>query len=237
MPTAFDASSLDFENKSAAEVLKFARDSYGDKLVFAFGGTMEDVAILHLAQSVGIQPNAYFIDTGRHYEQSLAIVDETRRHLKVGIQWLFPDPAEVASFCWQYGATSMPSSPDLRKGCCEVRRIHPIKRLATVADAIVFGARRAHSNARTQMLKVGISELHAFKVRVAPLADWTWPQVVQYVQQHGLPVNELYRKSFTSIGCAPCTRGIQRGELERAGRWPHEPDSARERGAHISGGW
>ena len=48
-----------------------------------------------------------------------------------------------------------------------------------------------------------------------------------------MPVHPLYARGFTSIGCAPCTRAIQAGEDERAGRWWWE-QSNKECGIHFA---
>lgn len=42
-------------------------------------------------------------------------------------------------------------------------------------------------------------------VRVHPLLHWTVSEVWEYVRQRGLPVNPLYFKGYTSLGCEPCT--------------------------------
>ena len=56
-------------------------------------------------------------------------------------------------------------------------------------------------------------------VKVNPLATWTREQVWKYVLDNGIPYNPLYDKGYTSIGCEPCTRPVEAGEDERAGRW------------------
>ena len=48
-----------------------------------------------------------------------------------------------------------------------------------------------------------------------------------------MPVNELHAQGFLSIGCAPCTRAVQPGESERAGRWWWEEDAKKECGLHV----
>jgi phosphoadenosine phosphosulfate reductase len=71
-------------------------------------------------------------------------------------------------------------------------------------------------------------------VKLNPLADWTLDQVWDYVHQHEVPYHELFDHGYTSIGCAPCTRPVQPGEPERAGRWWWEQDTAKECGIHCS---
>jgi phosphoadenosine phosphosulfate reductase len=44
----------------------------------------------------------------------------------------------------------------------------------------------------------------------------------------------LHDRGFLSIGCAPCTRALQPGEPERAGRWWWEQEEKKECGLHVA---
>ena len=66
-----------------------------------------------------------------------------------------------------------------------------------------------------------------------PLLDWTSEGISEYIRQHDVPVNALHAKGYPSIGCAPCTRAIEPGEDERAGRWWWERAESRECGLHL----
>jgi len=48
-----------------------------------------------------------------------------------------------------------------------------------------------------------------------------------------VPYNTLHDHGFISIGCAPCTRAIEKGEEARAGRWWWEA-SQKECGLHAT---
>jgi phosphoadenosine phosphosulfate reductase len=74
----------------------------------------------------------------------------------------------------------------------------------------------------------------ATPVKLSPLADWTSEQVRDYVRSHDVPQHPLYAKGYTSIGCDPCTRAVEAGEDERAGRWWWELDAAKECGIHFT---
>jgi phosphoadenosine phosphosulfate reductase len=67
--------------------------------------------------------------------------------------------------------------------------------------------------------------------KLNPLLDWTSDDVWTYIREHQVPVNPLHAQGFVSIGCAPCTRAIEPGEPERAGRWWWE-QSKKECGLH-----
>ena len=40
-----------------------------------------------------------------------------------------------------------------------------------------------------------------------------------YIARCNVPVNELFKQGYGSIGCWPCTRRTKAGEDPRAGRW------------------
>jgi len=52
-------------------------------------------------------------------------------------------------------------------------------------------------------------------------------EIWDYIRKKRLPYNALHDSGFPSIGCAPCTRAVQPGEDERAGRWWWERNDSR----------
>jgi phosphoadenosine phosphosulfate reductase len=80
---------------------------------------------------------------------------------------------------------------------------------------------------------VELDEAHGGIVKVNPIADWTKEQVWEHVRAKKVPFSALYEKGYTSIGCAPCTRAIEPGEPDRAGRWWWEDPDSKECGLHA----
>jgi phosphoadenosine phosphosulfate reductase len=98
-------------------------------------------------------------------------------------------------------------------------------------SAWITGLRRQQSENRGS---VPFSERDALgRVKLNPLADWSWADVWHYIATHSVPYNELHDQYFPSIGCAPCTRAIAVGEDFRAGRWWWESEDAKECGLHL----
>ena len=56
------------------------------------------------------------------------------------------------------------------------------------------------------------------------------------IREHNVPYNALHDRGYPSIGCAPCTRAVQPGEHERAGRWWWEHPETKECGLHVGQG-
>ena len=57
--------------------------------------------------------------------------------------------------------------------------------------------------------------------------DYTY----RYLHAHNLPLNPLFEKGYTSIGCEPCTSLPLSGEDDRSGRWASS--GKRECGIHT----
>ncbi len=79
-----------------------------------------------------------------------------------------------------------------------------------------------------------IDEVHSGRIKLTPLVGWPRDDVMAFVERHHVPVNRLHDQGYPSVGCAPCTRAIQPGEDERAGRWWWENDDKKECGLHIA---
>jgi phosphoadenosine phosphosulfate reductase len=95
----------------------------------------------------------------------------------------------------------------------------------------VTGVRREQSETRRLTLpierdnQVGIA-------KVSPLLDWTDAHIWSYIQFQQLFYSPLHDRGYPSIGCAPCTRAIEPGQDQRAGRWWWEQPDSRECGLH-----
>jgi phosphoadenosine phosphosulfate reductase len=119
-----------------------------------------------------------------------------------------------------------------RKRCCEIRKVEPLKIMLRKLDGWITGLRRTQAVTRGKLAKVELDPQHDKIVKVNPLADWTTPQVFDYLKANGVPTNKLHAMGYVSIGCAPCTRAVKPGEDERAGRWWWEDPKSKECGLH-----
>ena len=99
-------------------------------------------------------------------------------------------------------------------GCCEARKVVPLRERLVGADAWVTGVRRDQAATRANTEEISWDEKYGL-FKVAPLASWTEKDVWRHIHERGLPYHELHDRGYASIGCVPCT---QPGE-GREGRW------------------
>lgn len=201
------------------------------RLVFTTSLGLEDQAVLHAIVAADAPIEAVFLDTGRHFPETLDVLEESERHFGVKIRLLAPEAAETEALVARDGVFGFRSSIEARKACCEVRKVRPLARALADARGWVTGMRREQSASRGAVPFAGWEEARGL-VKVNPLADWSLERLDAYVAANAIPVNALHAKGFPSIGCQPCTRAIRPGEDIRAGRWWWENEDGKECGLH-----
>ena len=219
------------EQAKAEEILQWALAKFGTSLAIATAFQAEGMVILDIASRISPAVRVFTLDTGRLPEETYQMIETVRERYGVTVETVSPDAAEVESMIALHGPNLFYREIPLRNLCCEIRKVRPLERKLEELDAWVTGLRRSQNDSRADVRKV---ETVRGKVKICPLADWSSDQVNAYIRQHDVPTHALYKGGYRSIGCAPCTRAVQPGEDDRAGRWWWEQDAAKECGIHFT---
>ena len=182
--------------------------------VSSFGA--ESAVLLHLIAEVAPDLPVLFLDTGKHFAETLAYRDALVEQLGLtNLVNLEPDAEllkakDESGLRWSY-------DPD---GCCEIRKVLPLAGALAGYDATLTG-RKAFQNATRAHLprfEVDTSDAQG-RLKINPLIDWDASQIEGHFIQHNLPRHPLVAKGYPSIGCSPCTHKVAPGEDPRSGRW------------------
>jgi len=221
---------LPYVSSDAETTLKNLLSHFKGRVALASSLAAEDQVLTDMAFRLDRQIKVFTLDTGRLPEETYELIDRTRRHYGIDIQMYFPESSEVERLTAR-GPNVFFESVERRKQCCFVRKVQPLKRALAGLDAWVCGLRKDQSPTRELIEPVQWDG--QFKlVKVSPLAEWTTEQVWDYIRGHNVPYNALHDKGYASIGCAPCTRAVRRGEHIRDGRWWWELPEHKECGLH-----
>ncbi|HEX5014178.1 MAG TPA: phosphoadenylyl-sulfate reductase [Candidatus Limnocylindrales bacterium] len=224
----------DLEHLDAAGVLQVALDALGrDRLAIASSFGPEDIVLIDLLASLTDRPRVFTLDTGRLPQETYDLMDQVRRRFGIEIEVFFPDAVSVEGMVVRKGLNLFYDSVENRRECCHVRKVEPLARALATVDGWVTGLRRDQVATRAGVAKAEPDPARPGVWKVAPLADWTSERVWAYIRDRDLPYNALHDRGYPSIGCAPCTRAIEPGEDERAGRWWWEQGSVAECGIHF----
>jgi phosphoadenylyl-sulfate reductase (thioredoxin) len=206
-------------------------ETYRDRFAVAISFQKEGMVIVDMAWRLAGGVRAFTLETGRLPEETHRMMETVRQRYGIVVEPVRPDEDEVAQMVARNGLDLFRDSVELRRLCCEVRKVRPLERKLQELDAWATGLRREQSPERAAAPKV---ERHGGLIKINPLADWTAAQVDEYTRLHHVPVHPLYARGYSSIGCEPCTRALQPGEAGRAGRWWWEADSRKECGIHFT---
>lgn len=192
----------------------------------------EDMVITDAILTANLDIEIFTIDTGRLHGDTLDLLDAIRLRYRYQVRVFTPDAGLVAQYVTGHGRDAFFSSAELRRECCRIRKVEPLKRALRGKKAWITGLRREGSAGRSAVARREFDDTYQL-VKVNPLADWNEEDVWEYLRAYSVPYNALYDQGYRSIGCAPCTRPVVTGEDIRAGRWWWEQDQGKECGLHT----
>ena len=222
----------DLATASAGEIIQWARDTFGDQLVFTSSLGLEDQVVTDILFEHAPDVEVAFIDTGRLFAETYTLWDRTRNRYPLRYRTYFPQARAVEEMVDAHGPNLFFDSVEQRKRCCHVRKVEPLQRALAGKSGWITGLRRLQSSARQD---IDIVEWDAAQrlLKINPLCHWDDKRLAAHESARNVPYNPLHDRGFPSIGCAPCTRAVATGENPRSGRWWWESDDQRECGLHL----
>jgi phosphoadenosine phosphosulfate reductase len=234
--SALPATAADWATMSPPEIVARALAEYSPDLSISFSGA-EDVVLIDMAVKAGAPFRVFSLDTGRLHPETYEFIEKVRSHYRIPIEIFAPQAEAVQALVREKGLFSF--YVDGHKECCGIRKVEPLMRALQPLRAWMTGQRRDQSpGTRADVPVVQLDRTFGTPasplLKFNPLSYWTSKQVWAYIRDHDVPYNVLHDRGFVSIGCQPCTRPINPGQHERAGRWWWEEETKRECGLHIA---
>ncbi len=216
-----------------AQILSWAVSEFGaEGLCMASSMGYEDQLLTHLSAELPRPIGVFFLDTGRHFPETYACLEESRHRYKVPYRVYAPAAQEVEEMVSTEGPNLFYRSLELRKRCCEVRKVKPLQRALAGKKAWVTGQRAEQSLTRLGLRAIEWDSAHNL-YKLNPLFNWSEQQLLEEIKTREVLTHPLQGEGFPSIGCQPCTRAVQPGESTRAGRWWWEEEEHKECGLHL----
>ena len=202
------------EGHRPEDILEWAVQQYFPGFCMATGLGPEGCVIISMLARIEPRVYVFNLDTGYQFAETL----ELRRRIsdKYGMEIELERPElSVREYEAVNGGPVYAHDSDR---CCFDRKISVLHRVAVRYDAWATGIRRDQGPTRADTPIVRWDKKFGL-VKVSPLACWTKKDVWKRILDEQVPYNPLHDQGFPSIGCQPCTRAVQPGEDERAGRW------------------
>jgi phosphoadenosine phosphosulfate reductase len=203
-----------FKDSHPREILSWAVETFYPRLTMATAFGPEGCLILHMLADIEPRVRVFNLDTGYQFAETLELRDQIAARYGIEVDLVRPDTS-VEEYEAAHRGPLYVSNPDR---CCHDRKIVPLRRAVEGNDAWISSIRADQSAHRAKAQVAGWDAKFGL-VKVNPLLNWTNRDVWAFVVANKVPYNTLHDRGYPSIGCWPCTRSVNNGEDERAGRW------------------
>jgi phosphoadenosine phosphosulfate reductase len=204
----------DLKTATPLEILQWAVDRFHPRLTMATAFGAEGCVLLDLIAKIEPKVRVFNLDTGYQFPETLELRNRIAERYGIEVELMRPDTS-VAQYEQVHGGPLYVTNSDQ---CCYDRKIVPLRRALVGYDAWITAIRSDQSSHRASAQVVARDSKFGL-VKINPLLTWTRRDVWAYIVTHSVPYNPLHDRGYASIGCWPCTRAVDAGEDERAGRW------------------
>jgi phosphoadenosine phosphosulfate reductase len=196
------------------EILRWAVDAYGSKLTMATAFGPEGCTIIHMLAEIDRNVRVFNLDTGYQFAETLELRERITKRYGIEVEFVRSEKS-VAEYETSNGGPIYGTEPDR---CCHDRKILPLNAAVEGYDAWISAIRADQSQHRSKADVVGWDSKFGL-VKINPLLKWTKRDVWAFVVTNQVPYNPLHDQGYPSIGCWPCTKPVNEGDDDRAGRW------------------
>lgn len=180
--------------------------------VSSFG--TDSSVLLHLIAMIVPATPVLFLDTGFHFEETLAHLNSVVQRLGLeSVRTFRVDPLSEKRA--DASRALHRTQPD---DCCHLRKVQVLDRALRPFSGWISGQKRFQTRERAAVDRLEW-DAERGKWKFNPLADWSNADLLRYRAKHQLPEHPLEVLGYRSVGCKPCTTPVGNGEDARAGRW------------------
>jgi phosphoadenosine phosphosulfate reductase len=213
-PEQIASASQLLKDRTPQEILLWAVKTFHPRLTMATAFGAEGCCLLHMLAEIEPSVHVFNLDTGYQFPETLDLRDRIKERYGIEVELVRPE-LSVDEYEAEHGGPLYRIRPDQ---CCHDRKILPLRRAVAGKDAWISAIRSDQTEHRAAADVVQWDAKFNL-VKVNPLLGWTKKDVWGFITQHSIPYNPLHDQGYPSIGCWPCTRAVDAGEDERAGRW------------------
>ncbi|MGB5545917.1 MAG: phosphoadenylyl-sulfate reductase [Polyangiales bacterium] len=195
-------SDLDEENRAVGastpeELIAWAADRYGEKLIAStsFGAT--SAVMLHLLHRVAPRTPIICVDTGYLFSETYQFAEALINRLELDVRFYsaLMSPARQEALygrLWEQGEEGV-------NRYLQINKVEPMQRAIRElgAEAWMAGLRAEQTEHRAGLRRV---ERQNGSIKLHPVLHWTGEEMTAYMARHDLPYHPMFEQGYRSIG-------------------------------------
>lgn len=221
---------LDLELASATERVRWAYETYGDKLVLSTSFGVQSAVMLHLVTTQIPNIPIIFVDTGYLFPATYNFAAELTERLQLNLKTYIPKQTAAQQEAlygklWEEGVEGL-------ERYNRINKVEPMNRAVKElgAEAWLSGLRRTQSSSRSERKVV---EAQNKMTKIYPIIDWNDRDIYEYLTENNLPYHPLWDQGYVSVGDWHSTKKLGEGMTEEETRFG---GLKRECGLHEANG-
>jgi phosphoadenosine phosphosulfate reductase len=206
------------EGAGAAERIRWAAESFGDRLVMSTSFGIQSAVMLHLVTRVVPDIPVIFIDTGYLFPETYRFAEELRERLELNLKvytplWTAARQEAIYGKRWEQGVEAL-------EAYNRDNKVEPMNRALKDlgAEAWLSGLRRVQASTRS---KLEVVQQQKRTVKIHPIIDWSEKVIYEYLKEHDLPFHPFWEEGYVSVGdwhsSAPLGSGMSAEETRFGG--------------------
>ncbi|MGI9474150.1 MAG: phosphoadenylyl-sulfate reductase [Rubripirellula sp.] len=194
--SAFDSARLG--SLSAAALMEWAADRFGDSLVVSTSFGIQSAVTLHLATQVNPTIPVIWVDTGYLPNETYRYAEQLTSLLNLNLHVYQSEisAARMEAMHGQLWETDRETDYQLYD---DLQKVEPLQRAFKELQPLawVSGLRSEQTGFRRTLKRVAFD---GQRQKVLPILHWTSKDIYEYMQQHSLPNHPMFELGYTTVG-------------------------------------
>ena len=206
----------DLEPAPAEERIRWAVQTFGDRLVMTTSFGIQSAVMLHLVTQIVPRIPVVFIDTGYLFPETYTFADELTKRLNLNLKVYQPAMTAARQEAllgkqWEQGIEGL-------KRYNLINKVEPMDRAVRElgATAWLAGLRRSQGSTRERL---SVVQQQNKVTKIHPIVDWDNRRVHRYLTEFDLPYHPLWEKGYVSVGDWHSTVPLSPGMTEEETRF------------------
>jgi phosphoadenosine phosphosulfate reductase len=115
-------------------------------VTFANSLGAEDMVLTDIINRYQLNIDMFSLDTGRLPQETYDLMQTVRERYKIPLRIYFPNVKQVEAYVAKNGVNGFYESIELRKACCHIRKVEPLRRALFGKRAWVTGIRQEQAS-------------------------------------------------------------------------------------------
>jgi phosphoadenosine phosphosulfate reductase len=186
-----------FDRSSAAEIVKWAANTFGDGLAMSTSFGIHSAVMLHMVTQVLPEVPVIWVDTGYLPASTYVFAEDLTQRLNLNLK-VYQSPLSPARMEALYGRLWAQDVESFNR-YDQIRKVEPMQRALQElgVTAWIAGLRSNQTDHRKTLTPVS---LQGNVYKVLPILNWSSKAVYDYLMANDLPYHPLFDEGYVTVG-------------------------------------